>query len=257
MGLIAENFKLCLRFEKRFVELLSTRTGTQCVNDLQNAQVQLEMNIANLTTEFETKPIPDFKKYESFENLLITINKKLFEGLHIECLGRLRKNGEDVHVGDNADPKNGFFGVPAAEIQDQLRILYGIVVSRMKSIESKSDFNSKIKDFGILSARFLVYFFAIHPFNDGNGRVARIFLKIVARMLSLEIKAFPPEPKERKRYLKFLERAHRARLESIQLGSQVGHNSLGELDLRSIEDFAHWMTRLTSAYHAVEIDEQI
>ncbi len=59
------------------------------------------------------------------------------------------------------------------------------------------------------SAAFLEKFFRVHPFQDGNGRIARFFVQKICRMDGRRISLWHMEGKSRRRYLSALEYAHR------------------------------------------------
>lgn len=60
------------------------------------------------------------------------------------------------------------------------------------------------------TARFLEQFFRIHPFHDGNGRVGRLTIRLMALTTGRFVfQSFPEDKKARKRYLYSLQHAHR------------------------------------------------
>lgn len=59
-------------------------------------------------------------------------------------------------------------------------------------------------------------FFRIYPFLDGNGRVARMFLLLLAIHRGYRFKAFDDQtPKQENRYISALEFAHRYAVQSV------------------------------------------
>lgn len=64
-------------------------------------------------------------------------------------------------------------------------------------------------EFSRWAARFLEGFFRIHPFLDGNGRIARMFIKRRAADAGLREMQFPSSSEQRRRYMHALEYAHR------------------------------------------------
>ncbi|WGL60037.1 Fic family protein [Pigmentibacter sp. JX0631] len=138
-----------------------------------------------------------------FVNLILNINQEIFKNVKMKKLGRFRILHEDVAVdGDGIANKHSFLGVKSEEITSNLKSVWD-------KLFVNSDFNNK-SHLEILCSKFLVHFFAIHPFNDGNGRTARYFLDILFSKGKYQIE-FPSTGKRRRQYIKGLRTAHRIR----------------------------------------------
>lgn len=130
------------------------------------------------------------------------LHQLIFQRTGLEFAGRFRLPGEpDVYFGTH---KNERKGVDPAQIVDRLaELYYGTVCNDYRPMNARS---TLIR----CCARFLEEFFAIHPFHDGNGRVARLLLRVFARSTDFYyFDVFPEDRKSRRKYTQALVFAHK------------------------------------------------
>ncbi len=135
-------------------------------------EMEISRNIS-LREVFEAKNLArifsfiknDEKKQELTKDMILFFHKMLLENINDKISGRFRSSNEYVMVGAHigADPSK----IPS--LIDELLLLY--------SSNNSIYFLDKI-------ARFHLEFEAIHPFNDGNGRIGRFLINL--QLASLE-----------------------------------------------------------------------
>lgn len=82
--------------------------------------------------------------------------------------------------------------------------LYSAVIERFVNTEVTAARLARV------CGQFLEEFFMIHPFHDGNGRVARLYLRIMASSTGLfYFDVLPEDAKSRRKYTQALAFAHR------------------------------------------------
>ena len=129
--------------------------------------------------------------------LILTIHKKSFNWIFPKWAGRFRQI--EVEVSDYTPPN--FYEVPALIKQfcDDLN-------ERLKHIPPKTEVDNYLKEVVYLTAWAQHRFVWIHPFNDYNGRTARlltnlIFLKLDLPLLEIKVES----KKDRERYIKAMQ----------------------------------------------------
>lgn len=199
--------KLCQLIDERLLELKT--------DDFKNAvdyeiliyiQKTITANCSNIKLRIKKGYFQFPTNGVEFVDLILQINQEIFQNVKMTKLGRFRVIHEDVAVdGDGIANKHYFLGTKSQEITSNLIIVWGKLFANL-------DFNNK-SQLEILCSKFLVHFFAIHPFNDGNGRTARYFLDILFSNGKYQIE-FPSTGKRRRQYIKGLRIAHRIRKEN-------------------------------------------
>jgi len=108
------------------------------------------------------------------------MHELLFQDLYKDR-GRFRKNGEDVYFGSLEDKDK--YGIPdGAEVQQEIVKVADLVSGTLEFVDT-DDINN-VCDF---LARVHYEFVRVHPFNDGNGRIARA----IVDQLSVSLKYIP------------------------------------------------------------------
>lgn len=139
---------------------------------------------------------------ESFVHLCLILHGKVFGPTGLPFAGRFRVSGDpEVYFGSGRNQRQG---VDPAEIETRLRALFASTIG---------DDALDLSDRRVLvrcCARFLEEFFAIHPFHDGNGRVARLMLKLIVQSTErYYFEIVPEDRKSRRKYTEGLSYAHR------------------------------------------------
>ena len=131
--------------------------------------------------------------------LILTVHKKSFGWIFPKWAGKFRQIEVEV---SKYQPPN-FYEVPALIKQfcDDLN-------ERLKHIPSKTEVDNYLKEIVSLTAWAQHRFVWIHPFNDYNGRTARlltnlIFLKLGLPLLEIRVES----KKDRERYIKAMQLA--------------------------------------------------
>lgn len=136
-----------------------------------------------------------------FQQTLLQLHSLIFKSTCLKFAGTFRQPGEpDVSFGTGRNQKDG---APAHEIPMRLDALYAATL--------RSFFNTEVDQAGLarLCGRFLEEFFMVHPFHDGNGRVARLLLRVMANSTGrYYFDVFPEDSKSRRKYTEALEYAH-------------------------------------------------
>jgi fido (protein-threonine AMPylation protein) len=139
---------------------------------------------------------------DDLRKVSISLHAAIFGGTRLDFAGRYRKQGDPpVYYGSG---RNMLSGVAPDSIGVHLAMLYdGTIGNR------EINWNHR-KPLIRCCARFLEEFFAIHPFHDGNGRVARLLLRLITDLSgNYAFGAFPEDAKARRKYGQALAYAHR------------------------------------------------
>jgi fido (protein-threonine AMPylation protein) len=165
----------------------------------------------------------------AFQRTVLLLHGQIFGGTGLRFSGTFRQPGEpDVHFGSGRNERRG---VAAEVLSDRLDALYD---GTLRSFQ-----NTEVDAAGLarVCGRFLQEFFMIHPFHDGNGRVARLFIRVMANSTGrYYFDVLPEDNRSRKKYTGALAFAHR------HLHSYAGQAS----DYSTIQDpykhIARWLT---------------
>lgn len=138
--------------------------------------------------------VPLFPSHD-FEHEVRRAHAKLFHHLNDMRPGQFRRQFDEVSVGGTG--QNRFDGweadrIPEGVRQSGARLMGGGVAPALRI------------------ARFFEHFFRVHPFMDGNGRVARMMVQRALLNDGLHAR-WDDSAKARRRYVSSLEYAHRKR----------------------------------------------
>lgn len=138
---------------------ISLDTATERIKDFCNSQPPAEAFAEEL------KKLPDKAVCEFFQEIPVELHKQLFGGI-LNNAGEYRKatdpNKGEVFFGPST---NQFAGADPGMIESMLR----------QNISTLSQFPP---DPVCVAAKFYQRFVYIHPFNDGNGRIARFIVEV-------------------------------------------------------------------------------
>lgn len=140
-----------------------------------------------------------------FMRAIKRIHRNLLRDTGVNFNGNFRKDGESVDI--DFGP-NKFFGCAPQDITPELYELWDKIIS--PSISKFSQTNPSKKDLAILCGDFLVYFFKIHPFKDGNGRTGRLVCKLILNHFNHDL-VIKSGAKATRRYVKALRYSHKKR----------------------------------------------
>jgi fido (protein-threonine AMPylation protein) len=140
----------------------------------------------------------------TFIEILSSLHRIMFGSSGISTLGRFRRHGEDVFIDHGV---HGFMGVPASEVEPRLHALFDETLGLLAAAKGHSP-GAAFQ----LCAEFLEGFFAIHPYLDGNGRVARLIVEIQVRVSAGRRCVWPSAGRRRRQYFKALRHCHKRRL---------------------------------------------
>lgn len=204
-----KHHRFCDFVEVRLAELISASKGANVdIKDVDEAKKIVTANFSAISESLEQgQEYPETE--EAFLKLVCDLNQRLFDGTGIEGLGRLRNRDERVVI--DVAPKHTFEGSPGDRIEKELRNLWEKSKAQHSHVDPK-----ELHTVARHLAYFLVGFFAIHPFNDGNGRTARFILRIMAKKFGCSLAPFADHTKERNRYVDALRNAHRNREDSVE-----------------------------------------
>lgn len=138
---------------------------------------------------------------DEFLKLLLDTHGMIFRNALPDMAGRFRLPGEDVHFGGEASHR--LSGEEPEKIEESLRSLHHQFLPAC--FDGKGE-----RERAHAAAVFLEKFFRIHPFLDGNGRVARLMVTLACRNDgTFNVLAFDDSGRSRRRYVRALEYAHR------------------------------------------------
>lgn len=150
-------------------------------------------------------------------DLILSIHKKSFAWIFPKWAGKFRKI--EVEVSDYQPPH--FYKVPVL-----MKRLCDDLNERLKHIPPKTDVDKYLKEIISLTAWTQHYFVWVHPFNDYNGRTARLLTNLVFLKLKLPLLEIKVEnKKDREDYIK-----------AMQLCDKHDYSSLEEIISSALQD---------------------
>jgi fido (protein-threonine AMPylation protein) len=160
---------------------------------------------------------------------LLTLVRSIHETLFSEAEPSLAGTLRTTPVWFGGEGLHQLEGAPPDEIEDQLHEVLGrLPIERLATLDRHALAHH--------SAVFLEGFFRIHPFDDGNGRVGRLFVELAVYRESSRYR-LRALGKGRK-YRRALEYAHRHAPASVDPLKQVGHCDPWTILADWIEEFS-------------------
>jgi len=147
-----------------------------------------------------TKQIAESKEKISIETIL-EIHKTIFENAFPEIAGRFRKNGEDVKKLKFIEPP------PGRLVEEKFYSFWRNLDTTLSSISQHPKSQTKSQRKKWLGQVFDLATWAqhniseIHPFCDGNGRMARLMTNLILRRFGLPESRVKYEGEDKERYL--------------------------------------------------------
>jgi fido (protein-threonine AMPylation protein) len=170
---------------------------------------------------------------EEFCELITGWHRDVFSAAFGQLAGRFRRPDELVEVGHNA---HKFTGVDGAKIASSLTAAWEALGTRALRAGDR-------RAAAQWAADFCQRFFRIHPFADGNGRIGRLVVELVAERHGLAVvwPSFQKRKEEtaaRNDYIDALEYAHR------KLGvTAAGHDMQDRAHPPPLAPLARWWER--------------
>lgn len=136
---------------------------------------------------------------------ILEIHKVFFDGANPSVAGRFRANGEDIKKLNHIEPP------PGRVISDRMHTFWIDFDQRLSKITKHPKANSKrqreqwLDSVLSLSAWTQHQITAIHPFCEGNGRMARIMSNVVLRRFGLPESSIHHEGVSKEKYLNALQ----------------------------------------------------
>lgn len=201
--------RLCDTVEMRFLELLSNDYPQRVFDysELSALTASMTMNGRRIQNQIKNFKLRVPMNFFEFENQLKEIHQILFQNTSLLDIGQFRT--VDVWVDKN---DHTFMGSDSNNITAHLKFVWANYFETfcIKVSTGQTIHKMELVKF---AANFLSFFFRIHPFRDGNGRVGRSFVWNVIYNATFDMTFKPAASKSKgrfnRRYLKALRYSHK------------------------------------------------
>lgn len=190
----------CDSVDHRLAELYFTEGRAKTFNELKAVSTRIQESNASVLVGIRNNKFRFPSTAMEFIALICEFHREIFSVTNLAFAGSLRKDSISFGSG-----RNQLNGAHPNDIEAGL-------VEVFNGLPKRQDFiGMSDHAFARAGARFLEEFFLVHPFADGNGRAARIFLIFLAHENQhIRLKPFDEQSsKSKKKYVSSLKYAHR------------------------------------------------
>lgn len=217
--------QFCTVAETRLSEIAWHERGQSPFTLEEHKELARAMNVGHQAARRRVENVQLPSTAEEFLLVVQAIHGWIFGPTKLLFAGRFRQPGEPgVEYGGRA-----LDGLPRQGFEPQ-RIASELTALFVRDLSEQGSFERMTQDeVARRCARFLEHFFRIHPFHDGNGRVARLLIRMIARKTKrYEYALVPGHHNDCGDYARALEHAHRV-LDERECGLHNARDPYGPL----------------------------